>query len=141
MQRGVARAAEERPPVDLTQIGRQLDILKELFVRGDITREEYVGRSRALKASLEDARPQPTYSEAVLVGPPASTELGDLWRLASPQERQVIAGNLFAEVRVRDDRIVAATPAHDEYRLLIASTTAATMVGVARPEGLEPPTL
>ena len=36
---------------------------------------------------------------------------------------------------LRDDRIVAATPARDEYRLLIASATARTRVGVARPEG------
>ena len=68
----------------------------------DITREEYVGRSRALKASLEGGRPQPTYSEAVLVrAARLLAELGDLWKGATPQERQEIAGNLFAEVRVR----------------------------------------
>jgi hypothetical protein len=41
------------------------------------------------------------------------------------------------------NRIVAATPAHDEYRLLIASAAARNRVGVARPEGLEhaPPTI
>jgi hypothetical protein len=41
------------------------------------------------------------------------------------------------------NRIVAATPAHDEYRLLIASATARTQVAVARPEGSEhaPPTI
>ena len=33
------------------------------------------------------------------------------------------------------NRIVAATPAHDEYRLLIASAAARSRVGVARPEG------
>ena len=142
MQRGIARAAEERPPLDVTRIGHQLDNLKELFVLGDITREEYVGRSRALKASLDGGRPQPTYSEAVLVrAARLLAELGDLWSRATPQERQEIAGNLFAEVRVRDDRIVAATPARDEYRLLIASATARTQVGVARPEGFEPPTI
>jgi hypothetical protein len=35
------------------------------------------------------------------------------------------------------NRIVAATPAPDEYRLLIASAAARSRVGVARPEGLE----
>jgi hypothetical protein len=41
------------------------------------------------------------------------------------------------------NRIVAATPAHDEYRLLIASAAARNRVGVARPEGFEhaPPTI
>jgi len=41
------------------------------------------------------------------------------------------------EVRVRDDRIVAATPARDEYRLLIASATAHAQVVLSRPEGSE----
>ena len=35
------------------------------------------------------------------------------------------------------NRILAATPAHDEYRLLIASAAAHNRVGVARPEGFE----
>jgi hypothetical protein len=35
------------------------------------------------------------------------------------------------------NRIVAATPAHDEYRLLIASAAAHNRVGVARPVGSE----
>ena len=39
---------------------------------------------------------------------------------------------------LRDDRIVAVTPAWDEYRLLITSATARTQVDLARPEGIEP---
>jgi len=62
-------------------------------------------------------------------------ELGDLWKGATPQERQEIAGNLFAEVRVRDDRIVSSRLARNEYLLLVASATARDQVGVARPEG------
>ena len=64
-------------------------------------------------------------------------ELGDLWKGATPQERQEIAGNLFAEVRVRDDRIVSSRLARNEYLLLVASATARDQVGVARPEGFE----
>jgi hypothetical protein len=48
---------------------------------------------------------------------------------------------LFAEVRVRDDRIVGAKLAREEYLQLIASATARAQVGVARPEGFEPPTV
>ena len=87
-------------------------------------------------ASLSGGLPQPTYSEAVLVrAARLLSDLGDLWAKATPTERAEILGGLFAEVRVRDDRIVAATPARDEYRLLIASATAHAQVGVARPEG------
>jgi len=64
-------------------------------------------------------------------------------RWSDPHRRAEIAGSLFAEVRVRDDRIVRATPARDEYRLLIASATALPQVVMARPEGVgrAPPTM
>ena len=44
--------------------------------------------------------------------------------------------------RLRDDRVVGAKLAREEYLPLIASASArAQQVGVARPEGVEPPTL
>jgi hypothetical protein len=105
----------------------------------DITRDEYVGRKRALIASLNGGLSQPTYSEAVLVrAARLLAELGALWAKATPTERAEIVAGLFSEVRVRDDSIVVATPAHDEYRLLIAAAaTARGLVVVARPEGVE----
>jgi hypothetical protein len=110
----------------------------DLFADADITREEYVGRKRALIASLNAGLPQPTYSEAVLVrAARLLSDLGDLWAKATPTERAEIVAGLFAEVRVRDDSIVAATPARDEYRLLIASAASRDQVSVARPEGSE----
>lgn len=122
---------------------RQLANLRDLFADADIAREEYIGRKRALMASLNGGLPQPTYSEAVLVrAARLLADLGDLWAKATPTERAEIAGGLFAEVRVHDDRIVSATLARDEYLLLVASATARDQVGVARPEGSEhtPPT-
>jgi hypothetical protein len=118
--------------------------LRDLFAEADITREEYVGRKRALMASLHGGLPQPTYSEAILVrAARLLADLGDLWAKATPTERAEIVAGLFAEVCVRDERIVGARLAHDEYLPLIASATAHTMVGVARPEGSEhaPPTM
>ena len=81
-------------------------------------------------------------SEAVLVRAARLLgELGELWAYATPEERAEIAQNLFAEVRVRDQSIVSAKLANDEYLLLAASAEAHRQVGMARPEGLEPPTL
>ena len=132
----------ERPPVDTARIERQLSNLRDLFAEADITREEYIGRKRALMASLHGGLPQPTYTEAVLVrAARLLADLGDLWAKATPTERAEIVAGLFAEVRVRDDSIVAATPAREEYRLLLASAMARDQVGVARPEGFEPPTV
>ena len=85
---------------------------------------------------------QPTYSEAVLVrAARLLTELANLWRYATSAERAEIAQNLFSEVRVPDQSIVSARLAHDDYLPLIASAEAHAQVGMARPEGLEPPTL
>lgn len=133
MQRGIAKAIDERPPVDMTRIARQFDNLKNLFADADITREEYVGRKRALMASLEVGRPQPTYSEAVLAkAARLMDELAALWRKATPVERAELAQTLFGEVRVRDQQIVGATLAQPEYLPLIASAT----VSGAPPDGL-----
>jgi len=49
------------------------------------------------------------------------TELGNLWRYATSEERAEIAQNLFSAVRVRDQSIVSASLAHDEYLPLVAS--------------------
>ena len=133
-----ARQADERPAIDTSKIQHQLDNLQELFIVGDIGREEYVGRSRALKASLLSGVPQPTYSEAVLVqAARLLADLGRLWTYASPAERAEIMQNLFAEVRVRDHDIVYARLASEEYLPLIASAEARKPVGMARPEGSE----
>lgn len=142
LQRGEARREDDRPRQDRSAIERQLYNLRSLFIGLEIPREEYVGRRRALEASLEDGTPQPTYSEAVLVEAARLLgRLGELWRRATAEERQEIASSLFASVRVRDKRIVEATLARDEYIPLLASAEAhATRVAVAPPDGFEPPT-
>jgi hypothetical protein len=141
MQRGIARAIDERPAVDLTRIQRQFDNLKDLFADADITREEYVGRKRALMASLDVGRPQPTYDEAVLVrAARLLADLADLWRRATPEQRAELAQTLFAEVRVRDKAIVGATLAQPEMLPLVASATWRNAAGGAPPDGFEPPT-
>ena len=140
LQRREART--ERPVVDTAHIERQMANLNDLYAVAAITREEWVGRRLALKASLNGGLPQPSYSEAVLVrAARLLSDLGDLWTKATPAERTEIAASLFAEVKVRDERIVEARLAHAEYLPLIASATARNQVGVARPEGFEPPTV
>ncbi len=143
LQRGEARSVDDGPRQDRSSIEHQLYNLRSLFVADEITREEYVGRRRALEASLVDGgAAQPAYSEAVLVEAARLLgRLGELWRRATPEERQEIASSLFSSVRVRDQAVVEATLAHDEYLPLLASSEArAARVAVAPPDGLEPPT-
>jgi hypothetical protein len=139
MQRQVATEGRSAPKVDTKRIEGQLVRLRELFVLGAVTREEYVGRKRNLEASLVNAPDQPSYAEAVLVrAARLLNDLGDLWARATADERTEIAQNLFAGIRVRGGEIVSATLARDEYLPLIASAEA--RVWMARPEGFEPPT-
>ena len=139
MQREIITVARTLPKVDTKRIEGQLVRLRELFMMGDITREEYVGRKRELEASVEGGPEQPIYAEAILVqAARLLNDLGQLWARATADERTEIAQNLFASVRVRDGVIVSARLARDEYLPLIASAEA--RVWMARPEGFEPPT-
>lgn len=135
MQRRIAADADSRPAIDRTAIQTQLDRLNDLYIMGNVNREEYVGRQRALDASLRGGPEQPRYSEAVMVrAKRLLDEMGELWRKATPEERTELMQGLFAEVRVRDRKIIHATPAHDEYRPLLAIAQARG-VSVAPPDG------
>jgi hypothetical protein len=133
---GAGRCAQ-RPVVDTNRIERQLANLRNLFAEADITREEYVGRKRALMASLNKGLAQPTYSEAILVrAARLLADLGGLWAKATADERAEIAASLFSEVTVRDDEIVRARLAHADYLPLIASAAARAQDWCGAPGGI-----
>jgi len=136
MQRAAVTRHAAQPAADMVQTRGQLDRLRELYVMGDLSREEYVRRRRELEASVASGAATPSYTEAVLVkAARLLSDLGDLWGGATAEERTEIAQTLFAEVRVRDGRIVGARLARDEYKLLVASATASDRVGLAPPDG------
>jgi hypothetical protein len=140
MQRQITAEARSLPPVDRKRIEGQLVRLRELYVIGDVTREEYVGRKRELEANLDAGADQPTYAEAVLVkAARLLNDLGELWARATEDERTEIAQNLISGLRVRDGEIVSARLARDEYLPLVASAEARVWMArpEARPEGSE----
>ena len=71
---------------------------------------------------------------------------------ATAEERRDIIASLFGEIRVRDKAILSATLADPQYAPLIASSEARRLrlvtpeagpdetVGLAPPDGLQPPT-
>ncbi|HEV8546210.1 MAG TPA: recombinase family protein [Candidatus Limnocylindrales bacterium] len=145
IQRGMARAEEARPAVDRARIEAQLTRLQDLYVMGDLPREEYVRRRRALDVDLSRSAPARQYSEDVVTRAARLLDkLGELWAEATPAERQEIVGEMFAAVRVRDDRIVSVDPAREEVKplLAIALSSRAWLAG-APPDGLggEAPTI
>ncbi len=147
------RKESERSQIDRTAIENQRRRLVDMYLEVQIGREEYVGRMRALEASLSGGLEQPSYFEADLVK--IKSLLHDwktLWDKATPEERKEIVAALFGDVRVRDKNIVSATLADPAYAPLIASSEARRLrlvapadadddqVGLAPPDGLEPPT-
>ena len=147
------RKESERSKIDRTAIENQRRRLIDLYADLHIGREEFVGRMRALEASLADGPEQPSYFEADLVK--IKGLLHDwkmLWDKANSQERADIVAALFGKVRVRDKAIVSAMLADARYAPLIASSEARRLrlvtpahdgdmpVGLAPPDGLEPPT-
>ena len=153
MAAGVRRKQREQPTIDRSAIENQRRRLIDLYADLHIGREEFVGRMRALDASLSGGLQQPSHFEADLVKVKGLLhDWKTLWDKATPQERQDIVGALFGEVRVRDKSIVSATLADPRYAPLIASSEARRLrlvaapedgdqqVGLAPPDGLEPPT-
>ncbi len=134
--------------IERTAIENQSRRLNDLYLELQIGREEYVGRMRALEASLTDGSEQPSYFEADLVKVKGLLhDWKSLWDKATPQERHDIVGALFGEVRVRDKSVVSATLADPAYAPLIASSEARRLrllapasdddeqVGLAPPDG------
>ncbi len=153
MAAGVRRKERDRSTIDRSAIETQLRRLNDLYLDLEIGREEYVGRKRALEASLADGLEQPSYFEADHVKIKALLhDWKTLWDKATPEERQDIVVALFGEVRVRGKNIVSATLADPQYAPLIASSEARRLrlmapeqespeeVGLAPPDGFEPPT-
>ena len=134
--------------MDRTAIENQRRRLVDMYLELQIGREEYVGRMRALEASLTDGSEQPSYFEADLVKIKGLLhDWKTLWVKATPEERKDIVGAIFGEVRVRDKSIVSATLADPAYAPLIASSEARRLrlvtpaededeqVGLAPPDG------
>jgi hypothetical protein len=122
----MVRRPEDQKPKDTASIEGQMRRLGELYFDGFITREEFVGRRRALEASLTGGPDQPSYDEQVLAT--AKRLIGDwseLWSKATPKQRADIVSAAFDEVRVKDKVIVSATLARPEYVALVATSEAA----------------
>jgi len=89
----------------VARFGHQLHNLNDRFVLGDLTREEYLSQSRALKASLEVGRPQTTHGDDVLARAtercPAGTVESMRWpTVGSGLQRDTVAE--LAEIETRE---------------------------------------
>jgi site-specific DNA recombinase len=90
-------------------LGGQLDRLKDLFVLGDLTKDDYVIRKRALEQELErldpPTDPQLDRAEAMLA------DFSRFWESEpSPAERRKLVAGLFERVWQDGGEIVAVKP-------------------------------
>ena len=144
LQAQMARTADEPKPDHRASLTGQIERLQEMYQIGHILLEVYVGKRRALETELTGAPITSIAHVSVLErAKRLLDDLGELWGKATPTERSEICQTMFASVRVRGQVIVEAKLARpDDYLPLLASSAAhaRATVGLAPPDGLEPPT-
>ncbi len=144
LQAQMARTADEPKPDHRASLTGQIERLQEMYQMGHIALEVYVGKRRALETELTGAPITAIAHVSVLErAKRLLDDLGELWGKATPTERSEICQTMFSSVRVRDQVIVEAKLARpDDYLPLLASSAAhaRASVGLAPPDGLEPPT-
>ena len=144
LQAQMARAADEPKPDERARLAGQIERLQDMYQMGHVEREAYVAKRRALETELTGAPITSIAHVSVLEqAKRLLDDLGQLWGKATATERSEICQTMFASVRVRDQAIVEATLARpDDYLPLLASSAAHAQmtVGLAPPDGLEPPT-
>ncbi len=144
LQAQMARSADEPKPDHRASLTGQIERLQQMYQMGHILLEVYVEKRRALETELTGAPITSIAHVSVLErAKRLLDDLGELWGKATPTERSEICQTMFASVRVRDQVIVEAKLARpDDYLPLLASSAAhaRATVGLAPPDGFEPPT-
>lgn len=96
---------------DRLRIARRLDRLKDLYLEGDLERDSYQAQKAELQYEL--ALLPDDGAADIDVGNRLAGFLGDVasaWTLATPEERNRLARQLFADVIVENRTAVAVTP-------------------------------
>lgn len=134
-----AQGLRPQRQLDVARIERQLAAAKDLRLMGELSHEEYLSRTRALRAQLDADIPEGTITaEGLARAAERFDDLARLWVAATPGERASIAQALFEEVRVRDGRVVSVRLADPTFAHRFAAYSAAA--DEVPPDGLEPPT-
>ena len=133
-----ARSEDERRR---REISGQLERLQDLYVLGDLTKNQYVMRRQALEEELERTGPPtaPKLDRAAAV----LADFSRFWEIETdPAERRKLLTNLFERVWSQGGDIVAVKP-HEPFRPYFqALRQAAAVDGIQRCRtGVQPPSL
>lgn len=98
-----------------------LDRLKVLFKRGELSQAEYERETDVLVRQLQALAPVTTSSEIVQLAATLSS-VGDIWDMATLEEKQVLISQVFSGLFMRGGKIVAAQATPLSWMLLEAAT-------------------
>jgi DNA invertase Pin-like site-specific DNA recombinase len=95
------------------EIAGRIERIAEMYKWGDLTREAYRSERERLEAELKTL--QGATDRAVVMAQAAALlrDLPAAWTSASPEQRNALARLVFAEIEIKEDRVVAVVPQPD----------------------------
>lgn len=104
-QNRIAETSNAKPYIDQTQkLKRQLQRIKDLYELGDMDRSEYLEKRKQYQEEL--SRQTPTTSATVRRAISTISTIGEVWKIATPQERRKLVRLVVREVVVGESIII-----------------------------------
>jgi DNA invertase Pin-like site-specific DNA recombinase len=124
------------------QLERDLDGIARRHARRGITTDAYLAEHSRLTHLIDSAQPAP--ANAPVVDPDVAIrwlrDVRSMWRAMDDEGRRELAAGIYERITVTSGGIVEVEPTQEALRHGIALALPERVV-LARPEGLEPPTL
>jgi len=109
-EHGRLQAAYDDIERERTSLKGQLDRLKKLFRWGDIAEEQYVSEKRHIERRLGSLAPSAGGAQVLERLAAFLNDVSSAWQDAAQDHRNALLRQLFDEVWIRDDRVVAVRP-------------------------------
>lgn len=113
--------ASQRNVTRREHVEDMLERLKVLFKRGELSQAEYEREADVLVQQLQTLTPITPSSDFVQLAATLSS-IGDIWDMASLEEKQGLIGQVFSALFMRGGKIVAAQATPLSWMLLEAAT-------------------
>ncbi len=87
-----------------------MDRIKKLYKWGDIAEEEYRRDREAIQKEMAALAPEASQTTNLDRLAKFLTNIGEVWRAASAEQRNKLARTLFQEIWIKDNQVVAVKP-------------------------------
>ncbi len=113
-------------PIEAKQLQakrKQLERLQNLYLLGDISEDDFLNQRIQYKADIENLEARVfSNSEQIIKMGRLIENVGEVWELASLEEKQLLTKQLFHYVYMKDKEIVAVEPSAILWELLTGTT-------------------